>query len=168
MFHGGLGRLAYFAPEPDYDTAREHFSENLRLSENIGSLIGQTKMHSLLASCDIAEKKYADAQQHFAAAYGLAAEQVDQMFALAGLIESHSLLDQISDAGEHLQLLVEIVQARLADLPEKERNDNPVAAIPGICRDNITRALAGSTASQPDRSHRWLSELIDNNQTLPD
>ena len=165
MSHGGLGRLAFFAKEPDYATAREHFSENLRLSENIGSIIGQTKMHSMLAGVDVAEQDFGGARQHYAAAYELAEEQVDRIFSLAGLIEVHSHLDQTEAADRHGELLLELIKSRLEALSDADRAENPVSAIPGICLTNLSRSLE-KAVSKDSRWHRWLSGLIDDNRIL--
>jgi hypothetical protein len=165
--HGGLGRLALFATKPDHVAARKHFAENLRLSEKLGSATGQTKMHSLLAAVDVAEKQLVNAKQHYRAAFRLAPEQVDKIFSLSGLIVVHSLLGQSEEADRNGVLLRELIESRLAKLSDADRNANPVTAIPGISQANLTQALERSKASAAADWHRWLSELLDNNQVLP-
>lgn len=166
MSHGGLGRLAFFAKEPDYATARAHFAENLRLSEQIGSLIGQTKMHSMLGACNLAEGVHDEAKRHYAAAAKLASEYVDKVFALIGLVQVNAGLQQIEGTEESGDALVALIQARLGELSAEDRKKNPVSAIPGISLPNLSKALEESRTQQSSRWHRYLSSLVDNNTEL--
>lgn len=166
MSHGGLGRLAFFAKEPDYPTARTHFAENLRLSEQIGSLIGQTKMHSMLGACNLAEGIHSEAKRHYASAAQLASEYVDKVFALIGLIEVNAGLQQIEGTEESGDALTALIQTRLGELSAEDRKKNPVSAIPSISLPNLTKALETSRTQQSSRWHRYLSSLVDNNTEL--
>lgn len=162
LAHGGLGRLAFFADEPDYDTAREHFAEDLRYSEKIGSVTGQTKMHSLLGACDLNSDpaKPEDARTHYEAAISFAEEDFDRYFALAGLIEAHSALNQTAEADHRGQELVDLTKSRHASCPEQDRPANPGAIIPRLCLDALRRALDRSPGSKSAEWHLWLGDQI--------
>jgi hypothetical protein len=166
--HGGLGRLAFFAQEPDYDTAREHFLEDLRCSERIGSVTGQTKMHSLLGACDLAQgddpERFQSARKHYEAAFELSAERFDKFFALAGLLESHAGLGEEEQINEHGEALRDLAVAGLDALPDSERSENPIACIPRPCLDNIRTALSRAEAAREAAWHQWLTELIEHNR----
>jgi tetratricopeptide (TPR) repeat protein len=168
--HGGLGRLYFFRDDPDLALARKHFEEDLRYSERIGSLAGQTKMHSLLAACagneslQDHEKEFERALEHYQASYRLAEEEFDKFFALAGLVECYASLGQHDQAAQHGQLLVELIQSRMTRLSAEERNTNPLAAVPNHCLDSIRKALRQCEICRKSTWHQWLSELIDHNR----
>jgi hypothetical protein len=169
--HGGLGRLAFFAEQVDCATARKHFLEDLRYSELIGSLTGQTKMHSMLAACDLYEARleqdmpgYEKALESYEKAYRLLEAQFDMFFALAGLVECHEVLGDQVKADEYGQALVELVQDRLKTLSDQERRENPVAAIPVQCLENIRQALRQCRETPARAWHHFLSELLVHNR----
>ncbi|MGB0582634.1 MAG: ATP-binding protein, partial [Limisphaerales bacterium] len=162
LAHGGLGRLAYFAEPPDYETAREHFAEDLRYSEKIGSVTGQTKMHSLLGACDLNSDpaKLEDALAHYQSAIGFAEEDFDKYFALAGLIEAHSAVKQTAEADRRGQELVDLTKSRHASCPESDRPEKPGEVIPRFCIDALKRALEQSPESKAANWHSWLRDQL--------
>jgi hypothetical protein len=162
--YGGLGRLAFFGDPPDFDNARLNFEEDLRYSEKIGSVTGQTKMHSLLGACILGEEKsksqFEAARVHYAAAHAAAVERVDMLFALAGLLECHAALDHADTVAQFGSELYELVQNAVSHLPEEERNSDPVAAIPQMCRENVQTALMACQQQAGSQWHRWLTNLL--------
>ena len=168
LAHGGLGRLAFFAEPPDFDTAQKHFAEDLKYAEKIGSVTGQTKMHSLLAACILGEETSAPSYQaalpHYQAAHALAAERVDKLFALAGLLECHGALAQDDAVEQHGAELFELVRTTLDQLPEEQRAADPVSAIPAMCREAVEGALQTCQAHEQSPWHHWLTELLGKNQ----
>ena len=51
MALAGLGRLEWYAEPKNVAAAEKHFQRNLEISEAIGDVIAQVKMHSLLGAC---------------------------------------------------------------------------------------------------------------------
>jgi len=165
--HGGLGRLSLFAEPPDYVAARHHFEENLRISESLGSLVGQTKMHSLLGAVDVGERKPADAKTRYGTALRLAAGTVDRLFALAGLTETCALLGQLDEADQHGgDLAQEIVNRVEAPATDSSAAD-PKSAIPVSCQPRIVQCLAAASALQNSPWHNTLSSLMEKNKLPP-
>jgi PAS domain-containing protein len=168
--YGGLGRLAFFAAQPDYETARRHFAQDLNYSEKIGSMTGQTKMHSLLGACILGEGRSTSrceaALAHYQAAHAAAVERVDKLFALAGLLECHASLDQAEAVAQVGNELYELVQHSLSELPADVRNAEPVAAIPHICRESIETALKSCPQNAESTWHRWLTESLSSSAHL--
>lgn len=160
--HGGLGRLYFFADTPDYDLAEHHFREDLEYSEKIGSLTGQTKMHSLIAACKLqqkdvpAEQRYERALRHYEAAHAAAEEQFDAFFALAGLIECLETLGRHADAQARGEELWRLVSARLESLPDDLRETRPSAAVPGPCIGPLRKILDICPAC---RDATWRGQL---------
>lgn len=77
------------------------------------------------------------------------------------------LLGQTEGADRHGETLLGLIAARLLELSDADRANNPVSAIPTIFLPNLTRALAGAV-SKDARWHLWLSELADNNRLPSD
>ena len=163
MSHGGLGRLALFAEKPDYVMARHHFTENLRISEAVGSIIGQTKMNSLLGAVDVAENRLVDAKQRYTAALRLASEDVDKIYALSGLVNVRSKLGQESGAAEAGALLCELIKDRVTLLDRETREKDPGSAIPRSCMPRIAQALSAAAEQTANPWHQWLTSVIRDN-----
>jgi tetratricopeptide (TPR) repeat protein len=86
--HGGMGRFYYYAEPPDPEMARPHLLEDLRISQEIGDLKGQSQMHSLLGGCALLEGRSEVATEHYGSALSLARRSGDVIFAGVGLVES--------------------------------------------------------------------------------
>jgi hypothetical protein len=85
--HGGLGRLALREEPPDYDAARVHFVEDLRLSESIDDAAGVSMSHGALARCDRAAGDFEAAAEHLRGARDAAHATKDVYFAVIGQLE---------------------------------------------------------------------------------
>lgn len=169
--HGGLGRLYYFAEEPDLEKARHHFAEDLKYSIKTGSRVGQTKMNSLMAACDL---KLADrdggtdhlesALHCYRQARRFSDSPFDSYFALAGILECLGRLDRLDEADEFGNELAQLARSAVADLSDEDRKENPVSAIPGFCVPAVESALR--QCQKPDSDwHHWLSQLVIENRT---
>jgi len=89
---GGLGRYYLYSPDVDFDKhakeAIEAFEQNLRISEEIGNLVGQLKMPGLIAGCHRRSKNYEQAIEAYGDAVEVATRHhsdMDLAFALSGL-----------------------------------------------------------------------------------
>lgn len=165
--HGGLGRLAFFAPEPDYDVARHHFQEDMKYSERIGSRTGQTKMHSLLAACDIKQNEdYGAALPRYESALQMAEERVDRLFAFAGLLECCGKLGRNEDITQHGPALVELAKVCLSSLPGDLRAETPSAAIPRMCAGPLKASLEICEVAKDADWHRWMDALLNDDKVL--
>ncbi|MDH3591108.1 MAG: hypothetical protein OER88_04480, partial [Planctomycetota bacterium] len=140
--HGGLGRLFYFAPEPDLERARDHFRTNLAICEEIGERKGQCAMNSFLGRCDRDEGKWESALEHYRASFRLAESRLDRVFAGAGRLESLGELE--GPAGE--------LEATGLELVELTADDG----IPSFAWADIRRAL--KSAAQKSEWWRTLNE----------
>lgn len=165
--HGGLGRLFLFAEPPDYVSARHHFEENLRISQELGSLVGQTKMHSLLGAVDVRERKLVDAKARYGRALEMAAGQVDHIYALAGLTETCALLGQLDQADQHGSALANLIVTRVEETAPDSAEANPRSAIPISCYPRIIQCLATAKSLQPSPWHNTLATLIEKDKLPP-
>jgi hypothetical protein len=166
--YGGLGRLAFFADPPDYEQARENFEHDLKYSERIGSLIGQSKMHSFLGACVLGMKEseapFEAALAHYEAARAAALERVDVLFALAGLLECHGAMGHTDDIELLGNELFELIRHRVEEMLEKDRDAAPVSAIPEMCRGQIAAALRTCQPFTASQWHQWLTGILDSNR----
>ena len=159
--HGGLGRLAYFSDEPNFDEARKQFAEDLRYSERIGSRTGQCKMHSLLGGCDVRQNhNYESALEHYRRAYELADERVDQFFGLGGILECAGHLEKPDSVAQFGPALADLTRAAIDQLDADARTSDPKSAIPRMCLASVTAALEACKTCDADW-HRWLTELLE-------
>jgi tetratricopeptide (TPR) repeat protein len=164
--HGGLGRLAYFSRDPDFDEARSQFMEDLRYSERIGSITGQCKMHSLLGGCDVQQNQnYQSALDHYRQAYDFADERVDQFFALGGLLECAGHLENTEIINRFGPTLVDLTNAVVDDLPEEVRQTKPLSAIPRMCLPSIEAAMTACQNSDASW-HQWMATLFSENKLV--
>lgn len=164
--HGGLGRLAFFAPAPDFDEARKHFAEDLRYSEKIGSRTGQTKMSSLLGACDLRQHQdYTAALSHYESALSMAEERVDRFFALSGLLECCGGLEQKDGMTRYGIALVQLIDECLESLPEDVRQKDPQAAIPRMCLSAIDAGLAACGLVRVDEWYQRISKILSKEST---
>ena len=99
--YGGLGRLSFFAENPEYGLAREYFTKDLLYSRKIGNITGIGKMHSFIGLCDMKEKKWDDAYDNFSQSLDISVSVVDKLFGLAGLISASSMLEQPDNIDRH-------------------------------------------------------------------
>jgi tetratricopeptide (TPR) repeat protein len=85
--HGGLGRLELFVPPVNPDLALEHFEKDLQLSEQIGDMLGQTKMHSLIGKCHLLKGDPEPARASYQRSLEMSELETDKVFSLLGLLE---------------------------------------------------------------------------------
>ena len=68
---------------------RSTFAQNLEISEAIGDIIAQVKMHSLLGACALENGDLEQALAHYQRSWELAGDPIDQCFAAIGLLRCH-------------------------------------------------------------------------------
>lgn len=168
--HGGIGRLYFFAAEPDIEKARHHFEKDLEFSIKTDSKTGQTKMNSLLGACDLKLADRDDDDAHVESAlhcYKQARRYsegpFDLYFALAGILECLGRLNRLDESDEFGAELEELAKGSLERLSDEDRNENPVSAIPRFCVPNLESALKQSEKHDADW-RRWLAALVIENR----
>lgn len=169
--HGGLGRLYYFAEEPDIEKARHHFAEDLKYSIKTASRTGQTKMNSLIGACDLKLADRDGGTEHvesalhcYRQARRFSDSLFDSYFALAGILECLGRLDRLEETDEFGAELAELARSGLGKLSDEDRKENPVSAIPRFCVPNVESALKHCSKQNADW-HGWLSRLVIENRT---
>ena len=166
--YGGLGRLAFFQAPPDFETARKNFEEDLRYSEMIGSVTGITKMHSMLGACamglDKSDAGFETALGHYEVAHSAAVERVDQIFALAGLLECNASLSRMDAVDNYGNELCRLIDNSVSRLSEEQRFADPVSAIPQMCISSIDAALKKTGQQAGSQWHQWLTVLLGENR----
>ena len=85
----GLGRLEWYAEPKNVAAAEKHFAKNLEISEAIGDIIAQVKMHSLLGACALEKDDLEQALRHYQRSWELGGEPIDRCFAAAGLLRCY-------------------------------------------------------------------------------
>ncbi len=89
MAIAGLGRLEWYAEPKNVAAAKKRFEQNLEISEAIGDIIAQVKMHSLLGACALETGDLEAALTHYQRSWELAGDPIDRCFAAAGLLCCH-------------------------------------------------------------------------------
>lgn len=125
--HGSLGRLALECSPKQYDVARHHFAEDLRIAQEIGDAIGISQCESSLGDCDYGEGNLAGALEHYRQAHATAPSPKDRLFALTGMFDALVSLGQTAEA--------EQVARKLLAEPRSQ-------VIPRDCVDRLVRVLA--------------------------
>ncbi len=110
MALAGLGRLEWYAEAKDVAAAQGHFQRNLEISEAIGDVTAQVKMHSLLGACGLEKGDTEGALSHYQRSWQLAADRIDRCFAAVGLLrccQRQNRLDQFEGIAQQLLGLLE-------------------------------------------------------------
>ncbi len=110
MAVAGLGRLEWYAEAKDVAAAEKHFARNLEISEAIGDITAQVKMHSLLGACGLEKGDTEGALSHYQRSWQLAADRIDRCFAAVGLLrccQRQNRLDQFEGIAQQLLGLLE-------------------------------------------------------------
>ncbi len=133
MALGGLGRLEWFAAPKDLPAAEQHFRADLEISEAIGDVVAQTKMHSLLGACSLEKDDIEPATIHYERSWQLAGDASDRCFAGTGLLRCH----RQSAARDRFEAVAR-------QLLELVRTDGPT--IPGDCTGPLAAVLRSCPA----------------------
>ncbi|MBT4502083.1 MAG: AAA family ATPase [Gemmatimonadetes bacterium] len=160
MSHGGLGRLhLLFSDPPDIPNARHHLAEDLRLSEKIGDVGGQSQMHTLLGDCTLKDEtgnevgNLRKARGHYERAMELAEELADAgtshfFFAGAGLFECLYKLEAKN--------YWEALGNKILEVAHKSSIPKPPA----------TRLASFLNLLDPDKTGAWHRELSEHIQKV--
>ena len=156
--HGGLGRLAFFRNPPDLTVARKEFEKDLKLSEDIGDISGQSKMYNFLGNCDFIdgnraedagkkEENFKNALNYYRLAFEVGEEAIDRLFAGADLLKC---IWTISEPLEDIDTIGETLLKVAKQALENE------SSIPIPCAVSIYEAfeLCGDR-----KTKLWFSEL---------
>ncbi len=136
MAVAGLGRLEWYAERKNVVAAEKHFEQNLEISEAIGDIIAQVKMHSLLGACALEKDDLVRALAHYERSWRLAGDPIDRCFAAVGLLRCYQRQnrpDQFEGMAQQLLGLLERekvpfdcesqLQAALKTCPEEFRSE---------------------------------------------
>ena len=143
--HRRIGPAAWYHEPKNTAEAGTHFRQNLEISEAIGDITAQVKMHSLLGACALEKCAAEQALAHYQRSLELAGDLIDRCFAAAGLLRCHQQLkrrEQFEDTAQ-----------RLLDWVGPERN-------PGGLQKSIARgacSLLGGGSQRDGRRSYWTS-----------
>ena len=144
MALAGLGRLEWYTEAKNIGAAETYFEQNLEISEAIGDIIAQVKMHSLLGACALEKGALPQALAHYQRSWELAGDPIDRCFAAIGLLHCYQRQnrpDQVEDMAQ-----------RLLGLLDREK-------IPADCRDQLQAALETCPVESRGTALRRLGEL---------
>jgi hypothetical protein len=95
MAVAGLGRLQWYHEPKNAAEAERRFRQNLEISEAIGDITAQAKMHSLLGACALEKSSVDEALTHYERSLELAGDLNDRCFAAAGLLRCYQRQQRI-------------------------------------------------------------------------
>jgi tetratricopeptide (TPR) repeat protein len=137
----GLGRLELYNEPTDIAGAEARFLRNLEISEAIGDLVGQVKMHSLLGACAWETGRTSEAEEHYRKSLDLAADQVDECFAAVGLMRCCLKQDRRDQFEVTAKRLLDLAR-RVPMPPECEAQlQSALEAIPPQSQSDTTTAV---------------------------
>jgi tetratricopeptide (TPR) repeat protein len=145
MAVAGLGRLEWYAQPKNVAAAEQHFARNLELSEAIGDVIAQVKMHSLLGACALEKGDIEPAATHYRRSWELAGDPLDRVFACVGLLRCY----QRQSRGEPFQ-------AMLHELCELLRR----VTLPAECANPLRAVLESCPAESRSKEVEQLLDLV--------
>ncbi|MEI8371824.1 MAG: AAA family ATPase [Planctomycetota bacterium] len=146
MTHGGLGRLAFYGQPPDLSAAQLHFERDLEISEALGDAVGQVKMHSFLAACELGQGELDGAIRHYRQSWSLAKAHTDRFFAGVGLLECYQRQRCEDGLGKTAR--------ELLGLAERE-------GIPSGCVEQLRSVLTGFLGKFPDEALAALFSRVE-------
>jgi tetratricopeptide (TPR) repeat protein len=141
MAVAGLGRLDWFHEPKDVSSAEKHFQKDLEISEAIGDVVGQVKMHSFLGGCALERKDADQAAIHYRRSQELADNPIDRYFAGVGLLrccQQQGRRDQFEAAA--VQIL-DLVERERVPLDPDDGLQATLEACPTALRSNAVRRL---------------------------
>ncbi len=110
MAVAGLGRLEWYAEPKNAAVAQKHFERNLEISEAIGDVIAQAKMHSLLGACALEKGDLQQALSHYRRSWELAGDPIDRCFAAVGLLHGYQRQNRPEAFEDMAQQLLGLLQ----------------------------------------------------------
>ena len=144
MAVAGLGRLEWYTEAKNVAAAKKHFEQNLEISEAIGDIIAQVKMHSLLGACALETGDLARALTHYQRSWELAGDPIDRSFAAVGLLWCHQRQNHPDQ--------FEGMAQQLLGLLEREK-------IPLDCKSQLQAVLKTSPLESRGETGRRLWDL---------
>jgi tetratricopeptide (TPR) repeat protein/uncharacterized protein (DUF1778 family) len=105
MAMAGLGRLQWYREPRNAVEAEPFFRQNLEISEAIGDLTAQVKMHSLLGACALEKAAVEQGLAHYQRSLELAGDPIDRCYAAAGLLNCYQRqqrFDQFEPMARHI------------------------------------------------------------------
>ena len=94
--NGGLGRLCFFSGDiSKLEDAEKYLKEDLKISEDLGDLRGQTEMKSLLGACCLKRKQYSESYSLYVESLNFAklgGSDIGIEFAIEGLLNCYKHL----------------------------------------------------------------------------
>jgi tetratricopeptide (TPR) repeat protein len=146
MAVAGLGRLEWYAEPKNVAAAEQYFRRSLEISEAIGDVMAQVKMHSLLGACALEKAALEPALAHYQRSWELAGDASDGCFAAAGLLCCYQRPDRLDQFQRVAQELLDRLQGA------KVRFD---------CAGPLRAVLDACPAESRSQSVRKLRELAE-------
>ena len=141
MALAGLGRLEWYNEPRDIPSAEKHFQRDLEISEAIGDVVGQVKMHSFLGGCALEKNDLEHAIAHYRQSLELANAPIDQYFAHVGLLRCYqrqNLPDPFEDTAKRL---LDLVEREGLSFDDEDQLRSVLEAIPAASRSDAVQAL---------------------------
>jgi tetratricopeptide (TPR) repeat protein len=141
----GLGRLQWYVEPKNVAAAQKQFERNLEISEAIGDVTAQVKMHSLLGACSLENGDIPSALAHYQRSWELAGDPIDRCFAAVGLLWCYQRHSQAGEFESTAQRLLDVLDGR---------------EVPSDCKDQLRAVLKACPASFLGTAARNLANLI--------
>jgi tetratricopeptide (TPR) repeat protein len=145
MATAGLGRLQWYHEPKNAAEAEQRFRQNLEISEAIGDITAQVKMHSLLGACALEKSAVEQALSHYQRSLELADDLIDRCYAAVGLLQCHQ-------RQQHLEQFEATAQSLLGWIGRD--------AIPPDCRNPLLAVLTTCAGEHSSAAIRQLLALV--------
>ncbi len=146
MAIAGLGRLEWFGEPKNVAAAENYFQRSLEISEAIGDVSPQVKMHSLLGACALEKAQKCDLEQalaHYQQSWELAGELIDRCFAAIGLLRCYQGQDRPDQFDAIAQQLLDLLHGERIPADCESQLQAVLEACPAESRGEAVRKLGG-------------------------
>ena len=141
MTLAGLGRLEWFNEPKDIASAEKHFQRDLEISEAIGDVVGQVKMHSFLGGCALEKNDLEQAVAHYRRSLELADAPIDQYFASVGLLRCYQRQSRPDPFEATVKRLLELVEREGLSFDGEDQLRAVLETVPAASRSDAVKRL---------------------------
>ena len=121
--------------------AEKHFQRDLEISEAIGDVVGQVKMHSFLGGCALEKNDLEQAVAHYRRSLELADAPIDQYFANVGLLRCYQRQSRPDPFEATAKRLLDLVEREGLSFDGEDQLRAVLEAVPAASRSDAVERL---------------------------